>query len=208
MNKIDSYIFGLLITDGSLYLTTRNRGKVTLEVQERDFDIVQKLYNIIENSKIHTRTRKTNFSNGKDYTTVLFTNHLKVFRDGLISCGFPIKEKTLNANIPTVSFEKYDFWRGVIDGDGSIGFTSTGIPFISLVTKSENLKINYLRFLKDELGIEKHLNRNKRDNVYNIIVTRENAVKLAGLLYYDDNNLLSLDRKLLKSKEIKIWKRD
>ena len=61
MNENESYIFGLLITDGSMYLTTRNRGKVTLEVSEKDFDIVEKLFNEIPGSKIHTRTRNTNF---------------------------------------------------------------------------------------------------------------------------------------------------
>ena len=42
LNEIESYIFGLLITDGSLYLTSRNRGKVSLEVSYIDLDIVEK----------------------------------------------------------------------------------------------------------------------------------------------------------------------
>lgn len=59
MNENESYIFGLLITDGNLSLNTRNRGKVTLEINKRDEDIIEKLFNLIPNSKIHERVRNT-----------------------------------------------------------------------------------------------------------------------------------------------------
>lgn len=161
MNESESYIYGLLITDGSLYLSTRNRGRVTLEVNEKDKDIVEKLYNEIPNSKIKERTRNTNFKN--EYSTKIFFNSRLEFREKLISQGFPVKDKTLVASIPSINFNKYHFWRGVIDGDGSLGITSNNIPFISLVTKSENLKNEYLNFLFTELGVIKNINRNKRD---------------------------------------------
>ena len=63
LDKNDSYIYGLLITDGSMYLTTRNRGKVTLEISKKDEDIVMKLNKLIPKSKIHERVRNTNFKN-------------------------------------------------------------------------------------------------------------------------------------------------
>ena len=202
MNEIDSYIYGLLITDGCLMLSTRNRGKVYLEVSIKDGDIIDKLCNLIPDSnQIRYRTRNTNFSN--NYSTKIFSNTKKDFRDKLINQGFPTKEKTLNANTPVISYNKYHFWRGVIDGDGSLGFTKTGIPFVSLVTKSEYLKIKYLEFLKEELGIEKNINRNKRDGVYNIIVTRDNAKKLSELLYISNKiDNLYIDRKYKKALEL------
>lgn len=167
MNKLESYIYGLLITDGSLNLSTRNRGKVTLEVNNKDSDIVEKLYKVIPNSSIRERTRTTNFS--KNFvTTKIFSNCRLEFRTWLIDNGFPTKDKTINANIPNSSYEKYDFWRGVIDGDGSLGITSKGRKFISLTTKSEILKEEYLKFLQEELGVIKSINKNKRDNIYNI----------------------------------------
>ena len=67
MNKLESYVYGLLITDGSLNLSTRNRGKVTLEVNNKDSDIVEKLYKVIPNSSVRERTRTTNFS--KNFVT-------------------------------------------------------------------------------------------------------------------------------------------
>ena len=47
LNRIESYIFGLLITDGNIYFAKeRNRGRVTLEISERDKDIVEKLHEL------------------------------------------------------------------------------------------------------------------------------------------------------------------
>ena len=50
MNSIESYIYGLLITDGNLSLSTRNRGRVILEISEKDEDIIDKLLTLIPNS--------------------------------------------------------------------------------------------------------------------------------------------------------------
>ena len=113
----------------------------------------------------------------------------------------------MNASIPIVEFNEFDFWRGVIDGDGSLGITSKNIPFISLVTKSENLKIEYLKFLEKYLNIKKSINRNKRDNVYNIMVTNENAIKLINLIYYDTSKIY-LNRKFIKAKQVLLWQRN
>ena len=65
MDKNESYIFGILVTDGSLYLTTRNRGRIILEISGKDEDIVDKLVEIVPFSKKRIRIRETNFSNGK-----------------------------------------------------------------------------------------------------------------------------------------------
>lgn len=59
MDNNESYIYGLLITDGCLSLESRNRGRISLEVNIRDKDIIDKLYNVIPNSKILTRSRKS-----------------------------------------------------------------------------------------------------------------------------------------------------
>lgn len=204
MNENESYIYGLLIADGSLSLAERNRGKVTLEISTKDRDIVEKLYQEIPNSSISNRTRTTNFAENAKF--VRFNNSRKEFRDRLIECGFPTKDKTNNANTPTENYEKFHYWRGVIDGDGSLGFTADGIPFVSLVTKSETLKQKYCSFLKEEYGIEKRLNRNKRDNVYNIVIKNEDAVQLAKDLYLENQGVY-INRKYKKAQDIQKWVR-
>ena len=192
MDENESYIFGLLITDGNLYLTTRNRGRVVLEVSIKDKDIVHKLYETIPHSSIHQRKRNTNFKN--DYATISFWNHQWGFRQKLIDAGFPTQNKTMMASPPLINYNKYHFWRGVIDGDGSLGVTSQNIPFVSLTTKSEALKDAYITFIQEEIGVNINAHRNQRDNIYNIMLTRSNALKLTNLLYRVHNGL-SIQRK-------------
>ena len=113
-----SYIFGLLGADGSLYLTTQNRGKMTLEVNIKDKDICEKLFHIIPNSSVTERTRNTNFKD--EYHSVVFSNHQLSFRQEMIDFGFPTEDKTNNISIPNQEYSERDFWRGVIDGDGKV----------------------------------------------------------------------------------------
>lgn len=196
MDKNESYIFGILVTDGNLYLTSRNRGKVQLEISKKDEDLVDKLVKLVPFSSKGSRKRKTNFSKS-EVGYVCFRNTKMEFRKKLIENGFPVKNKTLNASTPLGEYEEISFWRGVIDGDGSVGITSKNEPFVSLVTKSEFLKEKYLEFLHKKFGITKKLNRNKRDNVYNIVVKNKNAKDLANLLYNNDE--IHLNRKYDKA---------
>lgn len=212
MDKRDSYLYGLFITDANLYLTSRNRGRISLEVSEKDSDIVIKLFEEIPNSHIRKRTRDTNFKQG--YTTFTFVNGHKPFRDYFIECGFPTEDKTNNANTPQVEYDELSFWRGVIDGDGSLGYQKYNssenekeIPFVSLVTKSEVLKQAYCNFLQKRYGITKKVSRNKRDDAYNISINCEVAQQLAKDLYLSEERCLCLDRKYNLAKDIQNWVR-
>lgn len=210
MTPQESYIYGLLLADGNLYFShdkkrkVDNRGRVTLELNERDKDIVLKLCNVVPCSHMSTRTRNTNFKEG--YTTWSFVNSQKSFRDWLVECGFPKENKTFLAKPPSCDYSEFDFWRGFIDGDGSLGFIKRdGHPFVSLVTDSSEMKESYLDFLLRRYGIKKISNRNKRDNAYNIGVGNEDAVQLAKDLYLSSD--LYLDRKYKKAVELQSWVR-
>ncbi|KKM82790.1 hypothetical protein LCGC14_1315880, partial [marine sediment metagenome] len=98
-----------------------------------------------------------------------------------------------------------DYWRGIIDGDGSLGITGKNLPFLGLVTDSDNLAEQFVSFLKNITGKNKTLNRNKRDNIYNILISREDAQKVVKKLYYKD--CICLDRKKNRAKEVMSWKR-
>lgn len=204
MNANESYIYGILITDGNLSLNKDNpsKGKVVLEVSEKDKDIVTKLFNVIPNSKIRSRTRDTNFKKG--YTSYSFCNYQKEFREFLINKGFPVSNKTELANIPNDSYSIYDFWRGVIDGDGSLGISKAlgNKPFLSLCTDAEGIKEGYLGFLKNEFGIIKKSSRNKRDNAYNIMIYGKKVIPIISKLYLENSPSLFIDRKHQKAIEI------
>lgn len=199
-----SYLYGLFITDGSLYLQDRNRGRISLEVVLKDSELIEKMTSLIPQSSASVRTRDTNFK--EQNSSIIFSNYQLEFRQQFINAGFPIKDKTNEANTPQIEYSVRDFWRGVIDGDGSLGFTKDSQPFVSFATKSEYLKNEYLRFLKNEFGIIKNVNRNVRDSIYNIVVKNEDAVKLVELIY-SEKDVLHLGRKFLISNEIQKWRR-
>lgn len=206
INKDISYLIGLFQTDGSLYETTRNRGKFQLELSIKDEDIIYKIAELIKyNYKITTREKTTNFGEIK---TITITVHNIEFRKLLKFWGIPAGKKSeiiappfhiKNLSIP-------DYIRGLYDGDGSLGLTKQNKPFMSLTTKSEDIKIFIVNYIsKITNNVLKCPGRNKRDNIYNITLFNEDSKTLSETLYYE--NCLSINRKYEKAKEIKKWER-
>jgi hypothetical protein len=176
-----SYFIGFIQADGHLQKNTRNRGKLTIEISVRDIDILNKFQKIIPvNSTMYTRVRQTNFSNS--HTGVTLNVFDKEFRDTINYYGVPYGKKSDIIKPPDCDYSEHDYWRGIIDADGSIGMTSKGLPFISLVTASGDLY-----------------------NVFNITIGRENSQKIIQSLYY--SNCIALDRKIALAQNVLKWKR-
>jgi len=78
MDKNESYVYGFICCDGSLYETTRNRGKISIEINIRDSDIIYKINNILNNiGHISTRKRITNFGNSETMTLNVYNLALR-----------------------------------------------------------------------------------------------------------------------------------
>jgi|SRR5699024_4939675 len=200
----DAYLFGLILADGSLYFNTRNRGKVQIELSYKDKDILESIQEkFYITSYLSSRIRTTQFKT--DFQTVIWSCHQLKFREDLIKLGMPRTNKSINAKTPNIEYNMAAFWRGFIDGDGSIGFTGNNQPFISVVIKSSKLAKEYLMFLEDEFNITKILNPNKRDKVYNITIKNEDAISLGDYIY--ENSTIQLERKYKKYLEFKDWNR-
>ncbi len=60
-----SYFFGFVQTDGSLTKSTRNRGKLQIEVGEKDLHILKSFRKLFPSvySSVSPRVRDTNFRN-------------------------------------------------------------------------------------------------------------------------------------------------
>ena len=205
-NKEMSYLVGLFQTDGNLYETDRNRGKFKLELNIRDEDIIYKISNLIKyNYKISKRERITNFG---ESSTISITVCNINFRNLLKDWGVPAGKKSEIIEPPFHKSElsTNDYIRGLYDGDGSIGYTKNEFPFVSFVTKSEKTKDFLVDFIsKITLNPKKELKRNKRDGVYNISITKEDAVIFCNEIYSED--CLSINRKYIKAQEVKKWER-
>lgn len=92
--------------------------------------------------------------------------------------------------------------RGLVDGDGSVGFTKTNSPFVGFVTASQPLRDFFCATLFNELAITRNPNRNARDGVYNILVSAKQAIRFASWLYQPGD--LALGRKAETAKRIVI----
>jgi sporulation protein YlmC with PRC-barrel domain len=195
-----SYIIGFLHSDGHLYETSRNRGKLSIELNKKDIDILVKLQNLIGGT-IRERERATNFGY---IQSVILTIHSFKIRTYLKKNGLIAGKKSSIVSIPN-KLSITNYLRGFVDGDGSIGTTGNKEPFVSIVTSSEMLKDQICNFLGKKLGLIKALNRNKRDKVYNIVIKNENAIKFCRLLYY--KSTIHMNRKYDSYKLLLNWKR-
>lgn len=198
-----SYIFGFLQADGHLS-SVNSKGRVNVEINERDSDILESFQTLIPiKSTLRRRIRNTNFKN--DSRSIIWECFDINFRSRLYELGLPVGKKSSLIAFPNVAFSEPDYLRGLIDGDGSIGITAGGWPFLSYITLSESMSVSFSLFLEKFLERKKLTSRNNRDGAYNISITREVAQKIISYLYYD--GCLCLNRKRILSELIKRWER-
>lgn len=211
LNEINAenlnYIIGLLQTDGHHSEQTRNRGKIQIELNYKDIDILEKIQKILNpyvNCTIKSRVRDTNFKKNSHHISLLICD--LGFRT-IIKPYVPIGKKSNIIEPPFLlnKFIKKDYIRGLIDGDGSIGISKDNRPFISLCVSSEKIKEFLIQDILEVTGLKKEMKRNTRDNVYNIMLNNEEAIKYAEYLYKDSN--LYLDRKYNEFLNFSQWVR-
>lgn len=204
LDKDESYLIGLIQTDGHLQKSTRNRGKLQIELNIRDRDILFKIAeNLRVNYSIKERKRTTNFGYSHTICLSVFDQN---YRRYLVENGVPEGRKSQIIKPPAKKFCEVDYIRGLYDGDGSLGITEKGFPFLSIVTSSDDIKDYLISFIAKTLNKPaKTMNKNKRDNVYNICILNEDAVNIVKILYYE--NCLGIDRKKEKAQEVIKWVR-
>jgi hypothetical protein len=148
------------------------------------------------------RERVTNF--GKHRAAVWTVCDLG-FRGELIQLGLPAGRKAATVAPPTAAFSVRDYLRGLIDGDGSVGFTRTGLPFISFVTASPALAEFFCSQALAVTGAHRTPRPNTRDGVYNPMVAGDPAAPFAAWLYPE--GCLALDRKRDSAARVATWTR-
>ncbi|MFF0476662.1 LAGLIDADG family homing endonuclease [Streptomyces sp. NPDC004284] len=199
-----AYMFGFLQADGHLSEQTRNRGRLTVELNVRDIGILREFQRLTPyNSSIRERTRATNFSTSHHSAT--WSLSALEARTILNQLGLPYGKKSKKITPPRVPFSRRDYLRGVIDADGSVGYTGQGLPFVSLTTASTAIGAYLCHYTKKVTGAERRIKRNARDGIYNVLYTKEAAVQLAAHLYYP--GCLALERKKSAAASLADWVR-
>lgn len=200
-----NYIIGFLQTDGHHSVQTRNRGKIQIELNYKDIDILEKIQKILIpyiNCTIKSRVRDTNFKQNSHQINLSIYD--LIFRTA-IKPYVPVGKKSEIIEPPYLlaNFSKRHYIRGLIDADGSIGISKENRPFISLCTSSEKIKEFLIKDIEEIIGLKKEIKRNARDNVYNIMLNNEEAIKYAEYLYEDSN--LYLNRKYNEYLQFNNW---
>lgn len=199
-----AYFYGLALADGHLQESDRNRGKLTIELKSTDSPILDAVASTLPwKSHRSNRSRVTNFG---PLTVAALVYHSRGLRKQLIDLGFPVGKKSDICAPPTAPYHEGGFWRGFIDGDGSLGFIADGRPYLSLVTTSDGIAHAFLDLVQRVTGKIRTAGRNARDNAYNIMAYAEDTQALVSAMYWE--GCLAIPRKLENARLIKGWTRD
>lgn len=197
-----SYLLGFLQSDG--HRSAANQNSIQIEISLRDKDILDKIKQVFSLSvDVRQRTRDTNFK--KNYTSCGLTINGKYISDIIDFIPFGKKSEIVQPPVG-VQYSEIDYWRGFIDGDGSLGYRTSSKnkikkPFLSLCTSSEYIARSFEKFLFVHTYSKNKNNRNKRDKQFNITVGGYYCQQIIKKLYDADNSLF-LDRKMCDAKLI------
>lgn len=197
-----SYIIGLLQSDGHHSESSRGRGRIRIELNEQDADVLESIRaHIPYYTSICKRSRVTNFGSSDSVILSLYDQEARRI---LENYGVVTGNKSGVVAPPIPDYSKSDYVRGVLDADGSVGFTGKGMPFVSVVLTSDAMAEYFSDLAQSVCGVTRNLKRNTRDNVYTFMVTNSAAAKLANWAYPTDN-CLSIVRKRVAARKVADW---
>lgn len=116
--------------------------------------------------------------------------------EGLASWGV-VSPKSHSASTDSRLLNDHDYWRGVVDGDGSLCVAATGTRILSLVG-SYSLCSEWLEFVRSH-GHGRNVNVNRHRTIWSVQIRNSAAIHMAGVLY--DGASLALERKRRVSDE-------
>jgi hypothetical protein len=206
-NPVVAYVVGLLQTDGHHDGDLDGKGKVTIELAARDAAVLTQIRDLLPcYSSVRYRTRTTNFSR-RDYVTATLSFFDQDTRRALVGAGVPIGRKSAIIKPPSVPFSEPDYVRGLLDGDGSVGFTGAGIPFVSIVSASPELAAYLCQVIFEVCGVRRTSKPNARDRVCNLMVANLAAATLAAWAWHSPD-VLGIERKRKSALEVGSWRPD
>lgn len=187
-----AYWIGMLITDGNI----GDNGRVELSLKESDSSHIYKFKEFLKTDFIpKIKTRNGGFSNNSRSCLIY------VYSKDLVDCLQKynvIPRKTFITCAPDSLKYNRHFWRGCIDGDGSLTKTKKGRHSVVLYG-TETLCEQFLSFVKEQFPLEQlKCNIHKTSSIYGIKFSKKRIViKLLEILYGD--SLVYLERKKILS---------
>ena len=191
-NQDKAYIAGLLWSDGCNQL---NKGKVTIQLQERDINILEQI-KIVSNNERPLFKSKLHDKNPNWQNSIVLTWQSRNISQVLNDYGM-VPRKSLVLEFPNwLDKTLYShFLRGYIDGDGSIYFSKDRNAIrVSMVGTSMFLSV--VKNICFELGVKTYMShKNEQNDITYSLATTSNSGSFALLNWiYQDANL-KLQRK-------------
>ena len=182
-----AYWLGFLMADGSIYGRGGRAQYLCVELQKRDISHLEELTTFLGSSH---PIRHCNNHN----SVVLCIGSVRLV-NSLMRYNI-VPRKTYCATAPPILESNRHFWRGVIDGDGNIGFSTTSgkytYPHIGICGHPQsNLIDQFAKFMKCRIPIKAKVYKSVRRNMF--CISGAIAVPAIRLLYIDAP--IALDRK-------------
>ena len=174
-----NYVVGLFQADGTNY---PSRGRMSLTLKREDAGLLRELATVFGSKG---RPLYENKSGGMTLEITSKRLSTALSERGVAS------PKTHTASTHDDLLLDRDYWRGVVDGDGSLCNTSSGRHVLSLVG-SMSICSEFLEFCRNRgLGQRRSVTRHK--SIWSTGLSGSEAVSMAGILYA--NAGISLARK-------------
>lgn len=132
-----AYILGFLCADGT---NNRDKGTVSMTLEEGDFDILEKIRKEIKSERElefldYSNKHDFGYTYKNQYRLLLFSSHIC---DSLINLGV-VPNKSLILEFPEIKEDLlHHFIRGVFDGDGSVYQGKIKTQFTLTITSTDS----------------------------------------------------------------------
>jgi transposase len=186
-----AYWIGFLFADGSVTGCGRS-GRVHVRISERDRDHLVKLRAFLGSTHMIGAGPAGNYGGYPSKPSARFSVRSERLAQRLLSLGRyggPINDTLARSR---------DFWRGVVDGDGSLGFLATGYTYFGLVG-SRRLLEAFLLFLERN-GLDARMTIRPNKTIFQVATAGYIAERIVSLLYR--NAAVALDRKAASAAKI------
>lgn len=185
-----AYWVGFIMADGCLH-KRRYSHLLSVAVSERDKVILESLrWFLGSNQPIQVIKDKRGY---EPMATLAVASH-RIVAD-LAKYGI-VERKSFSAKVCARLALSADFWRGVVDGDGWLGWGSSQkrkIPVLGLVGSSQMME-QFSVFVKTVAGFSPSVKR--MHSIWKVIICGRAAVAVASFLYLRDGPSLSRKKRL------------
>ena len=194
-----AYWAGFLLADGCI-IPAGNGGVVALGLAAEDAAHVEKFRAFLgAGHKIHVSSRRGHINGyAKQPMHKISVSSTRLVNDLAALGVFPRKTSAEEA-VPTLAMSR-DFWRGVVDGDGSVFVANNKgylYPTIGLCGGGCRIIEQFVTFANTVTTVRSSIQRSRKTGVYQIAISGQAAKPLAAALY--ENAIVALDRKAAKA---------